>query len=182
MSSRRSRTAGAAVALCLGVLGTAVGCGSDEADQAAPTTVSALVDGLLVALRATTDPAAVAEFDAAQPCLRETFASYGDSDLQTLTDGIGTQDLSSIPDELRQRLRDDAFSCNEENRALDATDYQADAEQRISDSGVTSATCDLPTDIAVGATFECTGNFQNRTSEYRATIDAVGHVVIERTD
>jgi hypothetical protein len=99
-----------------------------------------------------------------------------------MIDGIGAQDLTTISDELRQRLRDDALGCNEENRALDADDYKADAEQRISDSGVTSVQCERPADTAVGTTFECTGNFQNRTSEYRATIDAPGHVLIARTD
>jgi hypothetical protein len=156
-------------------------CGSDEAAEPA-TTVSPLVDQLLGVLRATTEPAALAEFDGAQPCLRETFAGYPDADLQSIIDGIGAQDLTTMSDELRQRFRDDALGCNEENRALDAADYKADAEQRIASSGVTSVQCEMPVDTAVGTTFACTGNFQNRTSEYEATIDAVGHVVIERTD
>ena len=163
------------------MLAAAGGCGSDEAEEPVMT-VSPLVDELLVVVRASTDPAALAQFDGAQPCLRETFAGYADPDLQSLIDGIGGQDLTVISDELRQRFRDDALGCNEENRALDAADYKADAEQRITESGVTSVQCDLPADTAVGTTFACTGNFQNRTSEYRATIDAVGHVVIERTD
>jgi hypothetical protein len=173
----RYRRVGAWAFLVLAV----VGCGSDEAEEP-EVEASPLVDEFLVVLRASTDTTKMAEFDAAQPCLRETFAEYADADLQSMIDGIRAQDLTTVSDELRQRLQDDALSCNEENRALDGADYKADAEQRIADDGVTSVQCDLPTDVSVGTTFRCTGNFQNRTSEYQATIDAVGHVVIVRTD
>lgn len=165
----------AALALAL------VGCGSDKAAETTEPP-SPRVEELIAALRATTDPAAVAEFDAATPCLRETFAGYADLELQTIADGITTQDLSKMTESLRARLRSDALNCNEVNRALDAGDYQADAAQEIADSGVTSVQCDLPTDIAVGSTFRCTGNFENRTREFVVTIDAEGHVVIRRTD
>lgn len=169
----------AALALVAIVL---AGCGSDD-DADAPTTVaSPLVADLVAAARESADPATLPQFDAAQPCLTETFASYSDADLQTLITGIRTKDLTNVPNELQEKFRDDAISCNEENRALDAADYQADAEQAIADDGRTNVQCELPTDISVGATFACTGNFQNRTSEYVATIDAVGHVMIERTD
>jgi len=157
------------------------GCGSDEA--ATPTTLaSPLVAELIAVTRESSDPATLAEFDAAQPCFSETFAAYSEADLQMLITGFRTKDLTNVPDELLQTFRDDAFSCNEENRALDAADYKADAEQAIADDGRTNVQCEIPTDTSVGATFACTGNFQNRTSEYVATIDAVGHVVIDRTD
>jgi hypothetical protein len=158
-----------------------VACGSD--DEAAPMTVpSPLVADLVAAARETADPATHAQFDAAQPCLTETFAAYSDSDLQTLITALRTKDLANVPDDLIQQFRDDGVSCNEENRALDAADYTADAEQRIADDGRTNVRCELPASTEIGTTFACTGNFQNRTSEYVATIDAVGHVVIERTD
>ena len=171
------------MAVCALVAVTAVGCGSDDEDAAPSTTVAPAVYELIVALRATTEETALAEFDAAQPCLTETFnANYSAEELRVMVDSIRTQDLSAMSDELRRRLRDDALGCNEVNRAVDAEDYRRDAQQRIADEGRTNVQCELPTDISVGATFECTGNFQNRTSEYRATIDDVGHVVIERTD
>jgi hypothetical protein len=145
--------------------------------------VSPAVYELIVALRSTTEESALAGFDAAQPCLTETFnAGYSADELRVMVDSIRARDLSAMSDDLRRRLREDAVGCNEENRAVDAADYQRDAEQRIADEGVTSVRCELPTDVSVGATFDCTGNFQNRTSEYRATIDEVGHVVIDRTD
>jgi hypothetical protein len=169
------------VALLLGA-SALVGCGSDDND-AGPTTVpSPLVAELVGAARETADPATHAQFDAAQPCLTETFAAYSETDLQTLITALRTKDLTNVPDELIQQFRDDGVSCNEENRALDAADYKTDAEQRIADDGRTNVQCELPTNTAVGTRFACTGNFQSRTSEYVATIDAVGHVVIERTD
>ena len=173
---RRRRLA--AVAL----LGLLAACGSDD-DATVPTQGSAQVEELIAALRATADPGVLAEFDAATQCLRETFtAGYAPTELQVLTESVKAQDLSRLTEELRQRFNDDAVSCNEENRALDPADYQEDAQQLIADAGMTNPQCALPTDISVGATFECTGNFENRTREFRATIDAVGHVVIERTD
>lgn len=160
---------------------TLLGCGSDKAVQTTEPP-SPFVEDLIGALRATTDPAALPAFDAATPCLRETFAGYAELELQTIAEGITTQDLSKMTEPLRERFRSDALNCNEENRAIDAADYQADAAQEITDSGVTSVQCELPADISVGATFQCTGNFENRTREFEVTIDAEGHVAIERTD